>query len=55
MSTTNTSRENNVEEKTHRQSGPLEWLLAASILFLALQLYGDPAKLAAWIFDILDV
>ena len=55
MSTTNTGPENNSQEKAHRQSGPLEWLLATSILFLALQMYGDPAKLAAWIFGILDV
>ena len=55
MSTTNTGRQNNIEEKAHRQSSPLEWLLAASVLFLALQMYGDPAKLAAWIFGILDV
>jgi hypothetical protein len=51
----NTADQNNIDDKVQRQSGTLEWLLAVSVLFLALQMYGDPAKLVGWIFGILDV
>jgi hypothetical protein len=42
-------------EQERRNAGPLEWLLAVSVLALAMQMSGDPAKLVAWIFGTLDV